>query len=77
MPHDSTDQIAMCRELADEADRRASTSGHETARKDYELLAQSWQRLALSYQFSSHLERFLRSDRATQRQSRITRPKWC
>ncbi|MCA6102829.1 hypothetical protein [Bradyrhizobium australafricanum] len=59
MLHDSTDRIAECRQLADEADR--STSSVETTRKDYELLAQSWRRLALSYEFSTHLERFIKA----------------
>ncbi|MGL3208411.1 hypothetical protein [Bradyrhizobium sp. BR 1433] len=57
--HDSKDMIAECRQLADEADRRALTSGVERTRKDYELLAKSWRRLALSYEFSMHLERFI------------------
>ncbi|MCA1399403.1 hypothetical protein [Bradyrhizobium sp. BRP56] len=61
MPHDSTDRIAECRQLADEADRMASTSSVETTRKDYELLARSWRRLALSYEFSTHLARFIKA----------------
>ncbi|MGY4170280.1 hypothetical protein [Bradyrhizobium sp. USDA 4529] len=59
--HDSTDRIAECRQLADEADRLAATSGVERTRKDYELLARSWRQLALSYEFSMHLERFIKA----------------
>ncbi|MCC8981464.1 CDK5RAP3 family protein [Bradyrhizobium acaciae] len=75
MLHDSTGQIAKCRQLADDADRRAATSSDETARKDYELLAQSWRRLALSHQFSSHLERFLEADKKLLQRIRVTGPK--
>ncbi|MHC1944551.1 hypothetical protein IF803_09225 [Bradyrhizobium sp. UFLA06-06] len=61
MLQDSTGRIAECRQLADEADRLAATSSVETTRKDYELLARSWRRLALSYELSMHLERFIKA----------------
>ncbi|MFQ3454498.1 hypothetical protein PMN64_14425 [Bradyrhizobium sp. UFLA01-814] len=61
MLQDSTDRIAECRQLADEADRLAATSSVETTRKDYELLARSWRQLALSYELSMHLERFIKA----------------
>ncbi|MCC8976186.1 hypothetical protein [Bradyrhizobium brasilense] len=69
--HDSTDRIAECRQLADEADRLASTSSVEMTRKDYELLAQSWRRLALSYEFSTHLERFIKARESARRPTGI------
>ncbi|MBP2426585.1 MULTISPECIES: hypothetical protein [Bradyrhizobium] len=65
MLHHSTDRIAECLQLADEADHRASTASVETTRKDYELLARSWRRLALSYELSAHLERFIQARSST------------
>ncbi len=75
MLHDSTGEIAKCQLLADDADQRAATSGDETSRKDYELLARSWRRLAPSYQFASHLEGFLDTDKKLLRRIRATGPK--
>ncbi|MBR0938618.1 hypothetical protein [Bradyrhizobium jicamae] len=63
MLRNSAELIAKCRESAENADRLARESGDDAARGDYELLARSWRRLALSYQFSAHLEQFLKRRR--------------
>jgi hypothetical protein len=63
--------ISMCLERVADAERRARESTNPVARRENELMAQSWDQLARSYQFVQRLERFLSE---AERRKTLVRP---
>ncbi|WP_139482592.1 hypothetical protein [Bradyrhizobium ivorense] len=67
LPQDRAAQMERCLESANDAERLARETGNDGLRRDYELLAQSWRRLAQSHQYSGHLDQVLEEVRAALR----------